>query len=155
VKKVVIPLQLLYYVLIWVVWWCFASLFGWIFEIFKTNNLITMAVVVSLLNFFGTMILAAVMMRFSLLKWYVDPFAAAVLPIGWYLDTVVNTMMHGESFLSACHILNVWLLEDSDSAGSLMLFSFVFALFASFSFARVEEQSISYRILNRAVKRTK
>lgn len=91
--------------------------------------------------------LTAVLMRFSLFKWYVDPIAAAIFPIFLYSGMLVNQVKRTKELSGAFLLLNDKLSDDGGMGWAFLAASFLFGLLASFSFARKNRQSISYRIL--------
>ena len=86
-----------------------------------------------------------VFMRFSLLKWYVDPFAAAEIPLLMYLIMVFNNMKREDAGIGAAFANINETLSDGGAVGWLYLAGvFVFGLVTSFSIARKNGKSIGY-----------
>ena len=100
--------------------------------------------------FFATPIVVVVLMRFSLLKWYVDPIAAAEVPLFLYFGMILKQMSRSEvDFHAAFLKINGQLSADGGEGWLFLTGLFVFGLAASFSFARKKEESISYRLLGK------
>jgi len=95
---------------------------------------------------FMTMGVLCVLMRFSLLKWYVDPFAAAELPLCLYIWMIYKEMDRwgvglGEAFAN----VNESMCHDSIVEGWKILAGlFVIGLVLSFSVGRKRGDSIGY-----------
>ncbi len=106
-----------------------------------------LATVIYAFLFIGTPFLIAVLTRFSLLKWYVDPFAAALVPLYYYLRMIFNSMKKAGYFPAAFQRANQLFSANGGEGWLLLIVSFVFGLAASFSLARKKEESISYRLL--------
>jgi len=95
--------------------------------------------------FVATPVIILLFMRFSLLKWYVDPFAAAEVPLCLYGIMICNRMgRKGEGFLAAFADVNESLCEDGAVLLLFLIGVFVFGLIASFSIARKNGKSIGY-----------
>ena len=88
-----------------------------------------------------------VLMRFSLLKWYVDPFAAAALPLLYYINLLVGEMKYTGDLQSAIHLVSIELGDDGNFGWIVFAAMFLFGLLASLSFARKRGESISFRLL--------
>ena len=87
--------------------------------------------------------------RFSLLKWYVDPFMAAEIPLYYYLGSILTQMERtGASFFDAMAEYNASLVKDSVMLWYIIGL-FLFGLAASFSLARKRGESISYRLFSK------
>lgn len=118
----------------------------------KADNLGSVMAVTNGVLFVMTPVLVAILMRFSLFKWYVDPIAAAEIPIFLYASMLINQMKHSDSFVSALHLLNNKLGDDGGMGWLFLVGLFVFGLVMSLSFARKRGQSISYRLLAKISK---
>ncbi len=95
----------------------------------------------------------AILARFSLLKWYVDPFFAVILPAFLYVTMIVNRMERfDESLWSAVTQVSDSLCRDNGFVYLALMF--VFGLLCSLSFARKREASIAYRLLSKKRKET-
>ena len=107
------------------------------------------------LMFFVMPLLAIVLIRFSLLRWYVDPFAAAVFPLSLcVLFFVDNFQKHG-TFMTALSSVNATLSKGEGEGWLWMLVMFLFGLAVSLSFARPRGESISYKLLAKLFNRKK
>lgn len=94
--------------------------------------------------FVGTPILTAVLMRCSLLRWYMDPFAAGEIPLCLYLMMLLNQVKRSGSFAEGFSALNHSLALE----GFLFLAGlFLFGLIASISPSRKAGQNIMYRFM--------
>lgn len=88
-----------------------------------------------------------VLMRLSLLKWYVDPFAAAAAPLFYYANLLIGEMKQTGELQSALHLVNIELGDDGGVGWIALAGMFVFGLLASLSFARKRGESISFKLL--------
>ena len=105
--------------------------------------------------FLMTPVLVGVLMRFSLLRWIVDPFAAAEIPLFLYLGMIVNQWRRGGEWRAAFLLVNRQLADDGGMGWLFLLGLFLFGLLLSLSFARKKGQSLSYRILSKCTKADK
>lgn len=100
--------------------------------------------------FIGFPILICVLMRFSLLKTIVDPIAAACCPAFLYGAMLVNELRRdGHGLTAAFLTLNRKLSDDGGMGWVFLIGLFLFGIIASFSFARRQGKSISFRILGK------
>lgn len=98
--------------------------------------------------FIATPIIVAILMRFSMLKWYVDPFAAAEIPLFLYIGSVIFQMNRsGIPFFQALLKYNEKLSADGGEGWFFHIGLFLFGLVASLSFARKRGESISYKLI--------
>lgn len=97
----------------------------------------------------ATPVLTIVLMRFSLLKWYVDPIAAAEIPLFYYLVMIFKKARQTPNLSAAFHAVNASVWDDGGEGLIFLLGLFLFGLLASFSLERKEENSISYRIIKK------
>ena len=88
-----------------------------------------------------------VLMRFSLLKWHVDPFAAAAAPLFYYANLLIGEMKQTGELQSALHLVSIELGDDGGVGWIALAGMFVFGLLASLSFARKRGESISFKLL--------
>ena len=88
-----------------------------------------------------------VLMRLSLLKWYVDPFAAAIMPLFYFINLLIGEMKQTGELQSALHLVNIELGDDGGFGWIVLEGMFVFGLLASLSFARKRGESISFKLL--------
>lgn len=142
-KKQIAGVQLLYYLavaLIYVLYWLgvnFVLKYG-----MGNVGLGTLAgIIVYIITpvFFALM---AVLMRFSLLRWHVDPFAAMIAPVLWFFWVAISKMNRSSlGFMDAAR-------EAVDSeVWMILIVMFFWAAVFSLSFARKRGESISYRML--------
>ena len=99
--------------------------------------------------FLGVPVLSAVLMRLSFLKWYVDPIAAAELPLALFAMMVVSNLRRMGEFCFA--LSRTWnsLLSDGGEGMLFFLGLFLFGLLFSFSPARKRGESFSFRLFSR------
>ena len=144
-KKKVILFQILYYILFLL---CYVGFAAVAVRLLKTNDLAKAVVRAAALLFVMTPAIILVFSRFSLLRWYVDPFAAAIVPAFFCVGLVVNEIKHRGSFMEATTTA-IWALTVDSEAWLLLIGLFLFGLVASISPARKHGKSISYRLLNK------
>lgn len=139
-KKKVLILQLLYYLLIPCVFLVF--FYGASLLIPGNAGLGTVVTAVYGILFIGTPVVVAFLMRLSLLRWYVDPFAAVEIPLLLYIMMLVSRMQRGNSFAAAFSALNRSLVSE----GWLFLAGlFLLGLVASISPARKQGMNMIYQ----------
>ena len=120
--------------------------------LFRTSNLGAVIAITYGLMFLATPILIAVIMRFSLLKWYVDPLAAVEIPLFLYFGSVISQMNGSEvPFFDAVIKYNEKLSANGGSGWVFLIGLFLFGLAASFSFSRKEGKSISYKLISKII----
>ena len=102
--------------------------------------------------FVMTPIAVVLIARFSLLKWWVDPFAALVVPLFFYISMIVTKLNRGASLRSAILLLNNDLGDDGGTGWGFLVCLFLLGLAASFSLARRKGKSISYRLLGKLLQ---
>jgi len=140
-KKKIAFFSVFYYILYLLL---YVAVFYVAVKLLKTNNLAAAVVRAGALMFVLTPVYIAVFARFSLLRWYVDPIAAAIVPLFFYGGTIANGMTQGATFPEA------FAQTNSERGFFLALIGlFLFGLLASFSFTRKEGKSISYRLLDK------
>ena len=121
-------------------------------KMFHTSNLGAAIAITYGLMFLATPILVAVIMRFSLLKWYVDPLAAAEVPLFLYVGMIINKMNRsGVHFYAAFLKINEELAADGGQGWLFLIGLFLFGLVASFSPARKRGESISYQLISKVI----
>ena len=103
----------------------------------------------SVFTFFVTPAMMFILMRLSLLRFYVDPFAAAEIPICFYLSMIINNMRTSGSFGRAFKYVNGNLTDDGGSGIIFLIALFVLGLIFSFSKKRKSGKSISYRLIEK------
>lgn len=148
-RKKMLFFHLAYYILVLLIYVGF--LYGSV-KLFDTSNLGAVIVLVYGLLFAATPILIAVLMRFSLLKWYVDPFAAAEVPLFFYFGMIINQMNRsGVDFYGAFLKINEKLSADGGEGWFFLVGLFLFGIAVSFSFDRMKGESISYKLISKIV----
>lgn len=152
-KKIELLFSLLYYALVPVIFLLFfglASLFlkrsGGVSNIGATL-LVTYGVF-----FVGLWLLTAVLMRFSLLKWYFDPFAAAEAPLLLYACMLLGSLRQSGKWTAAFLLTNRSLCDDGGAGWLFLAVLFAFGLVMSFSVARKNGTSISFRLVSKSVR---
>ena len=152
-KKKHVIFHFLYYVLTIVVYMAFFYAASLMLDLTgKADNLGSVMAVTYGVLFVMTPMLVAVLMRFSLFKWYVDPIAAAEIPLFLYVAMLLNQAKRSGDLLSAFLLVNNDLGDDGGMGWLFLIGLFVFGLVMSLSFARKKGQSISYRLLERISK---
>ena len=139
--------HVLYYVLfllVYIAFLCFASL---LLDHIDSLGAI-MAAIYGVL-FLATPVVVAAMMRFSLFKWYIDPIAAAEIPLFLYISMLIKSAARADSYADGFARLNSSLASNGGEGWLFLIGLFVFGLIASFSLARPKEKSISYRLLSK------
>ena len=87
----------------------------------------------------------AIFARLSLLRWYVDPFAAALVPVCLYFIFVIDRIKLSDGFWEAFVNLNQQLIGISRLTLYYFIGLFLFGLVVSFSIARKEGRSIAFK----------
>lgn len=153
-KKKHVIFHFLYYVLTMVVYMAFFYAASLMLDLTgKADNLGSVMAVTYGVLFVMTPVLVGVMMRFSLFKWYVDPIAAAEIPLFLYVAMLLNQAKRSDDLLSAFRLVNNDLGDDGGMGWLFLVGLFVFGLVMSLSFARKNGQSISYRLLTKISKK--
>ena len=117
-------------------------------ELFHTTNLGAAMIVAYGILFLLTPIVVLALMRFSLLPWYLDPIAAAEVPLFLYFGMILKQMSRSDiGFYEAMMKINGQLLANGGEGMFFLVGLFLFGLAATFSFARKRGESISYRLL--------
>ena len=144
-KKKVILFGILYYFLAFAAYaLCYTTL-----ALVPTKSLGAALVWIYGILFVMTPIAVVLIARFSLLKWWVDPFAALLVPLFFYISMIVTKLNRGASLRSALLLLNNDLGDDGGTGWGFLVCLFLLGLAASFSLARRKGKSISYRLLSR------
>ena len=139
------PLQVAYYILTLLI---YAGILLVCAELFPTTNLGAAMTVVYGMLFLLTPVVVLTLMRFSLLKWYLDPIAAAEVPLFLYFGMILKQMSRSDiGFYEAMMKINGQLLADGGEGMLFLVGLFLFGLAATFSVARKRGESISYRLL--------
>ena len=142
-KKKIFLFQILYYILFLLL---YVAVFYVAAKLLKTNNLAAAVVRAGALMFVLTPVYIAVFARFSLLRWYIDPIAAAIVPLFFYAGMIAKQQKHTSSWETAFAEVNQAL---AGTGWVFLIGLFIFGLLASFSFARKEGRSNSYRLLDK------
>ena len=149
IKKKRTIFSLLYYVLCPIIYAAFFYMSSLLLEASgKSDNLGSVMAVTYGVLYFMTPILIGVLMRFSLFRWYVDPVAAAETPLFLYIIMIINESRRSGSIKSAFLLVNDKLSDDGGMGYLFLIGLFVFGLIISFSLARKNGQSISYRLFH-------
>ena len=149
-KKKHVIFHFLYYALTIVVYMAFFYAASLMLDLTgKADNLGSVMVVTYGVLYVMTPVVIAVMMRFSLFKWYVDPIAAVEIPLFLYVGMLFNQMKRSGDLRSAFRLVNNDLGDDGGMGWLFLVGLFVFGLVMSLSFARKNGQSISYRLLSK------
>ena len=143
-KKKLLIFHILYYILFLLIYVgaAYAAV-----RLLKTDNLAAAVVRAGVLLFVMTPAMILVFARFSLLRWYVDPLAAAIVPLFLYCVMVINQHKHTGAFGKAFAEVNEALANDSGMGWAFLIGLFLFGLLASFSPARKNGKSISYKLV--------
>ena len=145
-KKKIILISIAYYILFLLFYMVFAYLSV---KLMKTDNLAAAVVRAGFLVFILTPGIVLVFARFSLLRWYVDPIVAAIVPLFFYFGMVINQLKNINTWGKAFSMINWTLSEDGGTGWGFLIALFLFGLLASFSPARKAGRSISYRIIDK------
>lgn len=139
-----------YYVLLLLIYACFFFIST---KLFPPKLSIGMAKAVAYGFFYvATPMVVAVLMRFSFLKWYVDPIAALEVPLFIYVRLIHTQMSRSDiNFYDALLKINGQLSADGIGGWFFLIGLFVFGLAASFSLARKKGKSISYRLISKFI----
>lgn len=150
------PFHAAYYLFIPLVFAAFFAGASWLLGMVNNSNDLGTAIAATLfLLYAATPILMAVLMRFSLLRWYVDPFAAAEIPLFLYVSMLLNQAKRAGSLRSAFLLVNGDLADDSGAGWIFLLALFLFGLLLSFSVARKKGRNLPYRWIGALQKNRK
>ena len=120
-------LMLLYYIFVPAVYLLHIRLAAlWLKHAGGASNIGAVLVTVYGVFLVGIWVLIALLMRFSLLKWYVDPFAAAEAPLLMYVLMIAGQMKQAKSLHAALRLTNRELCDDGGMGWILLI-----ALFCS------------------------
>ena len=112
-KKKHVIFHFLYYLLTIVVYMAFFYASSLMLDLTgKADNLGSVMAVTYGVLFVMTPVLVAILMRFSLFKWYVDPIAAAEIPLFLYVAMLLNQAKRSGNLLSAFRLVNNDLGDD-------------------------------------------
>ena len=121
----------------------------------QSDNLGAVIVAAYAVLLVGEPLLAVILIRFSLLRWYVDPFAAAMFPLFLYVAILVDKYERLGSLPAAFAYLHDTLCRDGGEGWLILVVFFLFGLAVSLSFARPKGESISYKLLAKLSHRKK
>ena len=153
-KKKHVIFHFLYYLLTIVVYMAFFYAASLMLDLTgKADNLGSVMAVTYGVLFVMTPVIVAILMRFSLFKWYVDPIAATEMPLFLYVAMLLNQAKRSGDLSSAFRLVNNKLDDDGGMGWLFLVGLFVFGLVMSLSFARKNGQSISYRLLTKISKK--
>ncbi len=147
------PFHAAYYLLTILVYVAFFYAVSLLLQMSKLSEDLGVAMAATLLLLYvATPILMAVLMRFSLLRWYVDPFAAAEIPLFLYISMILNQAKYTNSLRSAFLLVNGDLADDGGAGWFFLLGLFLFGLITSFSVARKEGRNLPHRWIGKLCK---
>ena len=147
-KKSHLIYQILYYLLTYAVYFgglLFSALF--VQATLPSVGLTGLVVILYLLFLHGIPIVVIVMMRFSLLKWYIDPFAASIAPLWFYSMVLFSKLDKCGDIGAAIANANKSMSVGNPDGWFVMVVLFLVGLIASFSPARKRGESLGYRLL--------
>lgn len=148
-RKKMLLLHLAYYILSLLI---YAGFFFGSAKLFRPSSLGAVIALTYGLLFVATPILIVTLMRFSFLKWYIDPIAAAEVPLFLYILMIHKQMSRSDIlFYDAFLKINGQLSADGGEGWFFLIGLFVIGLATSFSFARKRGESISYRMLSKFI----
>ncbi len=96
--------------------------------------------------FLATPILICILMRFSMLPWVVDPFAALALPLSLYLGMLFTVYRRCGDLLRAVDDVSISLADDGGEGYLFLCGMFAFGLVCSISFRRMRGDHLPGRI---------
>ena len=153
-KKILICFRIAYYILVPALYLgILYAVFTFMRFIILGKTVIGVMLFVAFALFVLTPIYTAVVMRFSTLRWYVDPFAALEVPAALYLAGVLDKIINGESVSHAFASVSDSFTNGGGKGTLLLIAIFAFGLLCSFSFKRREGKSISFRLAQRLANR--
>jgi len=153
-KKTKIIYNIAYYALVPAVWYGITCLYSLATAGMRgTDDLGTAATVVFGYAFVLTPAYTAAAMRFSLLRAYIDPFAAAEIPLAIFLVTVAKQFGRSGELSSAFLIVGGKLSDDYGIRYLFFAGLFIWGLAWSFSKKRLRGESVAYRLLSRLSRR--
>ena len=146
-KKCKILWQAAYYLLVPAVTGALLALFSVIFRAAKDAYGLGGVIALTYTTVFCILPAAVfILMRGSLLPWYVDPFAAAEIPLAFCAVMMIGPLRRGQAFSAAFETLLIELKDDGGIGGLFLAGMFVFALLAGFSIKRVRGTALSQRL---------
>ena len=146
-KRILTVMRIVYYILVPTLYLgILYPLFTFMRLIMIGKTVIGIMLLVAFALFVLTPVYTAIMMRFSTLRWYVDPFAALEVPAALYLTGVLNKITNGESVSHAFASVGDSFTRDGGKGTWLLIGLFAFGSLCSISFRRREGKSISFRL---------
>ena len=137
--------RILYYVVFLLAFLGCLWLVMWLASLRAPIGLGTAVMMVYLLVFLCIPTGVAIFARLSLLRWYVDPFAAALVPLALYLIMVIDKTEIAGGLWPAFAMINQSLIHNNGEGLLYFIGLFVFGLVASISVARKEGRSVSFQ----------
>ena len=117
-----------------------------------SDDLGTAMFAATILLFVGFPVIIVALMRLSLLRWYVDPIAAAIAPLYLYIGMLWEHASRTGDTSTVFQKVH-WSLSYNGGEGWFTLAGlFVLGLVASFSVARTRGESLGYRLLEKCKK---
>ena len=151
-RKKIWLFQLLYYIIIPLAYTAMLYCVSGIIRSAGDFNLGAIVTITLFFLFVITPIFIIVFMRLSLLKWYVDPFAAACIPLYLYCGMVINVMNRTNDLMAAWNKVNLDLSNDGGEGWFFLGGLFLFGLATSLSIARKDGESVAVRLLAKITK---
>ena len=137
--------RILYYVVFLLAFLGCLWLVMWLASLRSPVGLGTAVMMVYILVFLCIPVGVAIFARLSLLRWYVDPFAAALVPLALYFIMVIDKIEIAGGLWPAFAMINQSLIHKNGEGLLYFIGLFVFGLVASISVARKEGRSISFQ----------
>lgn len=141
--------QLVYYIFVPTAFVLLCKMASFLFEMSgRYENIGAVILFTNGILFLFLPVLIVCLMRLSLLRWFVDPFAAAEIPVLLYAGMIGKQISRGHTVGEAFCLVNRSLGRDCE--GFLYLAGlFLFGIVCSFSVERTKGNSVSYKILRR------
>ena len=137
--------RILYYVVFLLAFLGCLWLVMWLASLRSPVGLGTAVMMVYILVFLCIPIGVTIFARLSLLRWYVDPFAALLVPMSLYFILVLDKIELFGGFWGAFEHVNQTMLHNHGEGLLYFIGLFLFGLAVSFSPARKEGRSISFQ----------
>ena len=95
-------------------------------------------------------IFTALLMRFSPIKWVIDPFAALEIPLFLYAAMILQNMKRRNmSLISSFLAVNNELNDDGKTGWLFLIYIFIFGIVSSISCSRVKGNSAFYKLTDK------
>ena len=141
-------LSVFYYALVPTLFYLFMYAFSFALE--RTKGKDNLGVVIAAVYgflFIFTPILIAVLMRFSPIKWVIDPFAALEIPLFLYAGMILKDIERSNlGLISSFSIVNNKLNDDGGIGWVFLIGIFFFGVVCSISYSRVKGSSAFYKL---------